>query len=40
MFERFTERARRSIFFARHEASQYGSPRIETEQLLREILVQ
>lgn len=34
MFERFTEKARRVIFFARYEASQYGSPYIETEHLL------
>ncbi len=34
MFERFTERARRTIFFARYEASQFGSPWIETEHLL------
>lgn len=34
MFERYTEKARRVIFFARYEASQYGSPRIETEHLL------
>jgi hypothetical protein len=34
MFERYTERARRVIFFARYEASQYGSPCIETEYLL------
>jgi len=34
MFERYTEKARRVIFFARYEASQYGSPYIETEQLL------
>jgi hypothetical protein len=34
MFERFTEKARRVIFFARFEASQYGSPYIETEYLL------
>jgi hypothetical protein len=34
MFERFTEKARRTIFFARFEASQYGSPYIETEHLL------
>ncbi len=34
MFERFTERARRVIFFARYEASQYGSPAIESEHLL------
>jgi Clp amino terminal domain, pathogenicity island component/SnoaL-like domain len=34
MFERYTEKARRVIFFARCEASQYGSPCIETEHLL------
>jgi hypothetical protein len=34
MFERFTAEARRVIFFARYEASQYGSPYIETEHLL------
>jgi len=34
MFERFTEKARRVIFFARYEASQFGSPYIETEHLL------
>jgi hypothetical protein len=34
MFERYTEKARRAIFFARYEASQYGSPMIETEHLL------
>jgi hypothetical protein len=34
MFESFTEKARRVIFFARYEASQYGSPNIETEHLL------
>ncbi len=34
MFERYTERARRVIFFARYEASQYGSPYIETEHML------
>jgi uncharacterized protein (TIGR02246 family) len=34
MFERYTEKARRVIFFARYEASQYGSPYIETEYLL------
>jgi len=34
MFERYTEKARRVIFFARYEASQYGSPNIETEHLL------
>jgi len=30
MFERFTEKARRVIFFARYEASVFGSPFIET----------
>jgi len=34
MFERYTEKARRTIFFARYEASNYGSPYIETEHLL------
>jgi ATP-dependent Clp protease ATP-binding subunit ClpC len=34
MFERYTEKARRVIFFARYEASQFGSPWIETEHLL------
>ena len=34
MFERFTEKARRVVFFARFEASQYGSPYIETEHFL------
>lgn len=34
MFERYTEKARRAIFFARYEASQYDSPYIETEHLL------
>ncbi|MFZ0960966.1 MAG: ATP-dependent Clp protease ATP-binding subunit [Terriglobia bacterium] len=34
MFERYTEKARRVIFFARYEASQFGSPFIETEHLL------
>ncbi len=34
MFERYTEKARRVIFFARYEATQYGSPYIETEHLL------
>jgi hypothetical protein len=34
MFERYTEKARRTIFFARNEASQFGSPTIETEHLL------
>ena len=34
MFERFTEQARRTLFFARYEASQFGSLSIETEHLL------
>jgi hypothetical protein len=34
MFERFTEKARRVVFFARFEASQYGTPSIATEHLL------
>lgn len=34
MFERYTEKARRTIFFARYEASQFGAPYIETEHLL------
>jgi hypothetical protein len=38
MFERYTEKARRCIFFARYEASMFGSPYIETEHLLLGIL--
>lgn len=34
MFETFTEKARRVIFFARYDASQWGSPSIQTEHLL------
>jgi ATP-dependent Clp protease ATP-binding subunit ClpC len=34
VFERYTERARRVIFFGRYEASQLGSTTIETEHLL------
>ena len=34
MFERFTEQARRVLFFARYEASMLGSVSIETEHLL------
>jgi ATP-dependent Clp protease ATP-binding subunit ClpC len=34
MFDRYTEKARRTIFFARYEASQYGASYIETEYLL------
>ncbi len=38
MFERYTEKARRAIFFARYEASQNGSPYIESLHLLLGIL--
>jgi ATP-dependent Clp protease ATP-binding subunit ClpC len=38
MFERYTEAARRSVFFARYEASQFGSRRVEPEHLLMGIL--
>ena len=38
MFERYTEKARRVVFFARYEASKFGSPQIETEHLLLGIL--
>jgi|ERR1017187_5416421 ATP-dependent Clp protease ATP-binding subunit ClpC len=34
MFERYVEKARRAIFFARYEASQAGSQWIETHHLL------
>jgi Clp amino terminal domain, pathogenicity island component len=34
MFERYTEKARRVIFFARYEASQFGSLEIASEHLL------
>src|SRR6266704_3405307 len=34
MFERYTEMARRVIFFARYEASQFGASMIEPEHLL------
>src|SRR5262245_47777733 len=34
MFERYTESARRVIFFARYETSSFGSTSIETEHLL------
>ena len=34
MFDRYTEKARRVIFFARYEASHYSSPYIESEYLL------
>ncbi len=38
MFERYTQSARRAIFLARYEASNYGSPYIETEHLLLGVL--
>ncbi len=34
MFERYTEKARCVVFFARYEASQFGAQYIETEHLL------
>jgi uncharacterized protein YbbC (DUF1343 family) len=34
MFERYTEKARRVIFFARYEASQFGAESIDPEHLL------
>lgn len=34
MFERYTEQARRALFFARYEASLLGSISIQTEHLL------
>ena len=34
MFEKYTEKARRVVFFARYEASQFGSRHIETEHIL------
>ena len=38
MFERYTAKARRTIFFARYEDSQFGSPYIEAEHLLLALL--
>jgi hypothetical protein len=38
VFERYTEKARRVIFFARYEASHFGSPYIETEHILLGVL--
>jgi len=38
MFERFTEVARRTIFFARFEAGKFGCPYMETEHLLLALL--
>ena len=40
MFELYTQDARKVIFFARYEASQFGSLSIETEHLLLGILRQ
>ena len=34
MFERYTEQARRVIFFARYETSQFGSQLMEPEHCL------
>jgi ATP-dependent Clp protease ATP-binding subunit ClpC len=34
MFEKYTEKARRTIFFARYEASRLGGPMIEVEHIL------
>ncbi|HXG67278.1 MAG TPA: ATP-dependent Clp protease ATP-binding subunit [Blastocatellia bacterium] len=34
MFERYTEKARRVIFFARYEASQFGAQAIEADHIL------
>jgi len=34
MFERYTEKARRVIFFSRYEASQFGASEIEAEHIL------
>lgn len=34
MFERYTERARRVLFFARYEASEFGAVTIEADHLL------
>ena len=38
MFERYTERARRAIFFARYEATRFGSDSVETHHLLLAVL--
>jgi ATP-dependent Clp protease ATP-binding subunit ClpC len=34
MFERYSEPARRVIFYSRYMASQFGRPKIETEHLV------
>jgi len=38
MFERYTEKARRVIFFARYEASELGAPAIDAEHIFLGIL--
>ncbi len=38
MFERYTEKARRVIFFARYEASAFGASQIEAEHILLALL--
>src|ERR1700758_166440 len=38
MFDKYTEKARRVVYFARLEASQFGSSHIETEHLLLGVL--
>jgi len=38
VFERYNERARRVLFFARYEASQWGTKSIEAEHVLRGLL--
>lgn len=38
MFEKYTDKARRVIFFSRYEASRYGSPYVETEHILLGVL--
>jgi ATP-dependent Clp protease ATP-binding subunit ClpC len=38
VFEQYTEKARRVLFFAQYEASQDGSPQIESEHLLLALL--
>ena len=40
MFERYSQKAKRAIFFARYQASQFGTPDIDTEHLLLGILSQ
>jgi len=40
MFDRFTEQARRSIFWARYEATQFGTSSIQAEHLLLGLLTE